>query len=104
MKLKKGDPVIVVTGNDKGKEGKIRAFKGNRVVVEGVNMRKKHQKPSQAQQKGSIIEFEASIDRSNIAYCVSGKPVKVRTRISEDGKKELYYRDQEGKETAIRTL
>ncbi len=105
MRLKKGDTVIVVTGNEKGKEGKIAAFKGNKVVVQGVNVCKKHQKPQQGTgKKGAIVEFEAPIDISNVAYCAEGKAVKMRTKFTEDGKKELYYRASDGSEKTIRTM
>jgi len=68
MRLKKGDKVIVISGNDKGVEGEITRVisSKNRVVVSGVNMVKKHQKPRPAaggrQSQGGIIEFEAPID------------------------------------------
>lgn len=70
MKLKKGDKVIVISGKDKGKVGVIqRAYpKLNKVVVEGVNVRKKHQKPTQQNPEGSILEIYAPIDVSNVMY------------------------------------
>lgn len=70
MKLKKGDKVIVISGKDKGKVGVIqRAYpKLNKIVVEGVNVRKKHQKPTQQNPEGSIVEIYAPIDASNVMY------------------------------------
>ena len=68
MNLKKGDKVIVIAGRDKGKTGVIQKVipELNRVVVEGVNVRKKHQKPTQANPEGSIVEVYAPIDASNV--------------------------------------
>lgn len=103
MKLKKNDTVIVIAGNDKGKEGKVKSLSNGKVVVSGVNVRKKHQKASQGK-KGSMIEFEAPINISNVAYSAEGEAVKIRTRCKEDGKKELYYRMKDGTEKAIRTV
>ena len=68
MKLKKEDNVIVIAGNYKGKTGKIlKVFpKKNRVIIEGVNLRKRHSKASQKNPQGGIIEKEAPIDASNV--------------------------------------
>ena len=69
MKLVKGDKVIVIAGNDKGKVGTIQKVdsKSNRVVVENVNVRKKHRKPTQQNPEGGIIEIYAPINASNVA-------------------------------------
>lgn len=69
MKIKKDDNVIVLTGKDKGKTGKvIKAMpKVNRVIVSGINMYKKHQRPRRSGQKGQVIEVNGSIDVSNVA-------------------------------------
>jgi large subunit ribosomal protein L24 len=68
MDLRKGDKVIVIAGRDKGKSGVIQKVipETNRVVVEGINVRKKHQKPTQANPEGSIVEVYAPIDASNV--------------------------------------
>ena len=68
MKVKVGDTVKVIAGKDKGKEGKIlKTFKSeNRVVVEGLNIIKKHAKPRTTEEKGGIIEIEAPIHVSNV--------------------------------------
>ena len=68
MNLKKGDKVIVIAGAVKGKSGTIQKVipESNRVVVENVNVRKKHQKPTQANPEGSIVEIYAPIDASNV--------------------------------------
>lgn len=90
MKVKKGDKVVVLTGKDKGKTGEVlKAIPAdNRVIVAGVNMAKKHEKPSQTSQ-GGIREFEASIHASNVALVdpKDGKPARVGYKTLKDGKK-----------------
>jgi large subunit ribosomal protein L24 len=90
MKLRKGDTVIVIAGADKGKVGTIqRVFpKLNRVVVDGVHTVKKHQKPTQANPEGSIVEMYAPIDASNVALYdkKAKKIIKVGYSIVEDKK------------------
>ena len=68
MNIKKGDKVVVISGADKGKEGIVqRAYpKLNKVVVEGVNVRKKHKKPSQSVPEGSIVDIYAPLDASKV--------------------------------------
>lgn len=66
-KFKTGDQVFVIAGNDKGKSGKVLNFHGvDRIVIEGVNIRKKHMKPTQQNQKGQIIDIERPIHISNV--------------------------------------
>ena len=90
QKLKKGDKVIVVTGKDFGKTGEILKMfpKENRVIVAGVAIYKKHQKPTRTS-AGGIIEKEAKIQISNIAYLDPKENVatKVGFKILENGKK-----------------
>jgi len=68
MKLKKGDNVIVVTGKDKGKKGKIVhvLVKENKIIVEGLNMMKKHQRPRKSGEKGTIKSIEMPLHASNV--------------------------------------
>jgi len=68
MKLKKGDNAIIITGKDKGKKGKIVRVlvKENKVIVEGLNMMKKHQKPKKSNEKGSMINVAMPIHASNV--------------------------------------
>ncbi len=68
MRLKRGDQVIVIAGNDKGKTGEVRTVlrDKNRVIVEGVNMKVKHVKPSQQQPQGDRIQLELSMHASNV--------------------------------------
>lgn len=90
MHVKKGDKVVVISGKDKGKQGTIlEAYpKKNRVLVEGVNIVKKHSKPSQANPQGGILSLEAAIHVSNVMPLdpKSGKPTRVGYKI-ENGKK-----------------
>lgn len=75
MKIKVGDNVKVIAGKDRGKEGKVikTLKKENRVVVEGINMVKKHSKPRTTEDKGGIFDIEASIHVSNVALTDSAK-------------------------------
>lgn len=84
MKLKVGDKVRVMVGKDKGKEGTItHTFKNeNKVVIEGINMVKKHVKPNTSNETGGIIEVEAKIDASNVMI-IDSKTNKV-TRVYHD--------------------
>ena len=91
--VKKNDLVMVITGKDKGKTGKVLRVvkKKDRVIVEKVNMVKKHVRPS-AKSKGGILERESPIHISNVMiYCEKcQKPVRVGKKILEDGKKVRY--------------
>ncbi|BDV03639.1 MAG: 50S ribosomal protein L24 [Candidatus Hepatoplasma scabrum] len=83
MKLKKGDRVIVISGKDKGKSGLIKEVfaKTNKVIVEDVNVRTFHVKPSQKDQEGGIFKKEAPIDVSNVMYDIGTKKEAKGTRI-----------------------
>ena len=72
MKIKKGDNVIIITGKDKGKAGKIVRVlvRENKVIVEGANMMKRHQRPRKSGEKGSIKKIEMPIDASNVKKTV----------------------------------
>lgn len=89
MKLKKGDPVIVIAGKDKGKEGNIAQVlpAKNKVIVHGVNTAKKHSKPRKANQQGGIIDKDMPIDASNVMYLSKGKPSRLGSRTEADGTK-----------------
>ena len=88
LKIKKGDTVRVIAGKDKDKEGKVLAVdaKKMRVVVEGVNMITKHEKPSVANQQGGIVNHEAPIAISNVMYLHKGQPTRVGFRFENDKK------------------
>ena len=91
--LKTGDKVRVITGKDKGQEGTIKKTfaKENRVIVEGVNKIKKHQKPTNVNPQGGIVDIEAPIDASNVMYLdpSTNEPTRLGVR-REDGKRVRY--------------
>ena len=90
MKIMKNDNVVVIAGNSKGSTGKVlKVFpKLNRVIIEGVNLRKRHTKPNQAAPEGGIIEKEAPIHVSNVMLLdpKSNEATKVGTKIIIDDK------------------
>ena len=89
LKIKTGDIVKVIAGNQKGTQGKVlRVFADkNRAIVEGINVVKKHNKPSANNPKGGITEMELSIDISNISLITSdGQPTRVGFKIENDKK------------------
>ena len=89
MKLKKGDKVVVIAGSNKGKEGIINKILDNKVIVEGVNIVKKHLKPKNNNGTGEIIEMEAPIHVSNVMLSdpKTKKPTKVKIEKDSKGKK-----------------
>ncbi|MDO4803790.1 MAG: 50S ribosomal protein L24 [Lachnospiraceae bacterium] len=88
LKIKKGDTVRVIAGKDKDKEGKVLLVnaKKNTVVVEGVNMITKHEKPSMANQQGGIVTREAPINISNVMYLHKGNPTRIGFKFEGDKK------------------
>jgi large subunit ribosomal protein L24 len=90
LKIKKGDRVVVLTGRDKGKTGEVlKAFpRDNKVIVQGVNVAKRHQRPTQTS-GGGIIEKEAPIHVSNVAHIdpKDSKPTRVGFKQLDDGTK-----------------
>ena len=89
MKIKVGDNVRVITGSNKGKEGKVLNVlrKDNRVVIDGVNIVKKHVKPNRTNESGGILEVEAPIHISNLNVVdpKTGKPTRIGRRLNEEG-------------------
>ncbi|HVP33833.1 MAG TPA: 50S ribosomal protein L24 [Steroidobacteraceae bacterium] len=94
-RIRKGDQVIVITGKYKGQKGEVLRVADNRVVVQNINLVKRHTKPNpQANQPGGIIEREASIDASNVMLLnrVTGKGERVGFKTLDDGRKVRVYR------------
>ena len=91
MKIRKNDTVVVIAGKDKGKRGKVRRAlpEKNRVVVEGINMIKRHSRARRAVRQAGIIELEAPINVSNVMIVCNkcGKPTRVGFQFLKDGKK-----------------
>jgi large subunit ribosomal protein L24 len=91
LKIKKGDRVRVLTGKDRGKEGTVlRAFPTEgKLIVEGVNTAKKHQKPTRVNQSGGILERDMPIPVANVAVLSpgDGRPTRVGYKVQADGTK-----------------
>lgn len=91
MKIKRGDNIIVISGKDKGKRGRIIKVltKEQKVIVENINLKKKHQRPKTGGKKGEKIEVPRPIAISTVALICKncGKPTRVSRRILPDGKK-----------------
>ena len=95
-KIKKGDEVFVRVGRDRGKRGSVvKLMPNGRVIVQGINVVKRHTKPNpQLNKPGGIVETEASLDISNVAIFnpVTEKPDRVGFRSLEDGKKVRFFK------------
>ncbi|MCI0431811.1 MAG: 50S ribosomal protein L24 [Rhodospirillales bacterium] len=91
LKIKKGDRVVVITGRDRGRQGEVLKVlpKENRVVVQGVNVAKRHTRPNPADPSGGILDKELPIHVSNVAHIdpKSGKATRVGFKLLEDGRK-----------------
>jgi large subunit ribosomal protein L24 len=98
-KIKKGDEVIVISGKDKGKRGTVvKVLEDNRLVVENVNMVKKHTKPNPNKgEPGGILDKEMPLDISNVALYnpTTGKGDRVGFKILEDGKKVRIFKSNQ---------
>ena len=97
MKIKVGDNVRVITGSNKGKEGKVlKVFRNeNRVLVDGVNINKKHVKPNRTNESGGILEVEAPIHLSNVK--VLGKETKKEVKETKTKKTSKKKEEKESK-------
>ncbi len=102
--IRKGDKVVVIAGNEKGKSGEVIGRNEDRVLVQGVNIRKKHAKRQQKAPGAEILEMEVPLHVSNVALCDGdGKAVKAKVRTNKSGAKELYYLEGE-KEVTLRQV
>lgn len=90
MKIKKGDNVIIISGKDKGKKGKVNKAlpSKNKIIVEGINIVKKHRRPRRESEKGQIIEIPSPINISNVKLICPkcAKVVRVGYKLTESGK------------------
>ena len=102
LHIKKGDTVLVISGNNKGKKGRVLEIitKTERAIVEGVNMMKKHTKPNAESPQGGIIEQEASIHISNLMLVdpKTGERTRVGRRMDESKGKLIRYSKKSGEE------
>ena len=90
LKIKKGDRVRVLSGKDRGKEGNVTRVvpKTGKVIVDGVNVSKKHQKPTRSTMQGGIIDRDMPLDASNVAVlCPKGHATRVGYKFNADGSK-----------------
>lgn len=98
MKIREGDRVIVLRGKDRGTEGVVlKAMpKAQKLLVEGVNVQKHHDKPRQAGQPGGIREAEGPIHVSNVAMVEGGQPTRIGFKVADDGTKTRVSRKSGG--------
>ena len=93
MKIKKSDNVLIITGKDKGRKGKVlKAFpREGRIIIEGINIRKKHVKPKRSGEKGQIVQVPLAIDVSNVKLLCPkcGKAARVGYKLTEDKKQRI---------------
>jgi large subunit ribosomal protein L24 len=102
--IRKGDKVIVLSGNDRGQTGSVLRIIGNKAIVQGINIRKKHVKRSEANPQGGIVEIERPIHLSNVQVCTEdNQPVKLKVRRDESGNRVLYYKT-DGQDVLYRTI
>ncbi|HSX41554.1 MAG TPA: 50S ribosomal protein L24 [Candidatus Saccharimonadales bacterium] len=96
MKLRKGDKVIVIAGRDKGKTGEVTQAlpKANKLVVSGINIAKRHTKPSQKSPRGGILEITKPIDAAKLMALdpASGKPARIGYKFDKNGGKERVFK------------
>lgn len=106
MKLRRDDNVIVITGRDKGKTGKVLAVlpAENKVVVENINVAKRHTKPTDKNPRGGILEITKAINASKVMVLdpQSGKPARVGYTVKPDGSKERVFKVSANHEKAAK--
>jgi large subunit ribosomal protein L24 len=99
MKIKKGDTVLIISGKDKGRKGKVLEAlpRQNKIVVEGVNIVKKHRRPKSEKEKGQVVEIAKPIDFSNVKLVCPkcGQPTRVGYRLTEKGKYRICKKCQQ---------
>ncbi len=101
--IRKGDKVIVIAGNEKGRVGEVLSKLKDRVIVKGVNLRKKHMKRTSQTQAAQIIEIEMSLHVSNVSFVsASEKPIKAKVKLTENGKQLIYFEND--KEVVLRDI
>lgn len=92
-RIRRGDKVIAISGNERGQSGQVLRIVGDKAIVQGLNIRKKHVKKSQANPRGAIVDLEKPIHLSNLRVCTEDNtPVKLRVRFDKEGQRELFYK------------
>ena len=101
MKIKVGDNVRVITGSNKGKEGKVLNVlrKDNRVVIDGVNIVKKHVKPNRTNESGGILEIEAPIHISNVKVLTKESKKETKKEVKKEVKEKKASKKKDKKES-----
>ena len=103
--IRKGDRVKVIAGTSRGSAGEVLVRLGERVLIQGVNVRKKHLKGRGRGSEAGIVDRELPVHISNVVLCTSDdEPIKVRSRVSKEGKKELFYKGKGGKDVVLRQV
>lgn len=103
-KVRRGDHVLAIAGNDKGRHGVVLSCNGDKVVVQGLNMRKKHVKQSNIAIRTGIIDIECPIHISNVRLCTpQGAPLKLKVQTNSEGERELCYM-KDGEPTLYRSI
>ncbi len=98
--IKKDDTVLVTTGNEKGRTGKVLSRQGEKVVIQGLNIRKKHVKRRSKVPTPEVMELEMPMHISNVKVCnEDGKALELKMRTGKNGKKDLVY--LEGKKEVV---
>lgn len=91
-KIRKGDKVVAIAGNYRGQVGQVLSCAGEKAIVQGLNVRKRHMK-GQGTQPGRIVELEKPIHISNLKVCSDDqKPVKLKVKFDDKGQKQFYYK------------
>lgn len=91
--IKKGDRVLVIAGNDRGKAGEVLSRSEDRVLIQGINVRKKHLKRTQQTQGGRIVEMEVPIHISNVCLCdKDGNRLKLHVKHEKTGQRDLVHK------------
>ncbi|NGX57555.1 MAG: 50S ribosomal protein L24 [Chlamydiae bacterium] len=100
-KVRNGDKIVVNSGNCRGQTGIVlKCTDNDHVLVQGVNLCKKHVRPTQENPSGSIIDIERPIHISNVQVCdANGKPVKLKVKVDGNGEKNFFYNSQGGEVT-----
>lgn len=103
-RIRSGDKVFVTTGNDRGLVGEVLSRTEDRVIIRGVNVRKKHVRKSEKNPSGGIIDIERPIHISNVSLCVDEeKPRKLKVGYDQNGQRVLVYHEG-NKEVPFRTI
>ena len=102
--IRKGDRVLVTTGSNKGKAGEVLSRDEDRIIVQGVNMRKKHMRRTQEMQGGRIVEMEMPIHVSNVQLCdKDNQPFWLKVKVEKNGERSLVIQGG-SKETVYRSV